>query len=146
MPATLVRMIGKKSTCSSRAATTAGALREAFHANPNLHPAEETPSGALDPIVEYPHRKKEGARDPDLSITGGYVYRGTKYPGLVGWYLYGDYVSGRIWGLKQENGKLIKNAELLHQDCNPSSFGVDKDGEIYLTEYSRGILTKVEGE
>jgi len=120
--------------------------REAFHTNPNLHPAEETPSGAIDPIIEYPHRKKEGARDPDLSITGGYVYRGKKYPSLVGWYLYGDYVSGRIWALKQENGKVTQHAELLHQDCNPSSFGVDKDGELYLTEYSRGIVTRIVGE
>jgi glucose/arabinose dehydrogenase len=120
--------------------------REGLHPNPNLRHPDETPSGVLDPIIEYPHRKKEGARDPDLSITGGYVYRGNKYPALVGWYFYGDYVSGRIWGLKQENGKVTQHAELLHQDCNPSSFGVDKDGEMYLTEYSRGILTRIVGE
>jgi glucose/arabinose dehydrogenase len=120
--------------------------REAFHPNPNLHPPEQTPSGAIDPIVEYPHRKREGAKDPDLSITGGYVYRGTKFPTLVGWYIYGDYASGRIWGLKYENGKLVTNQLLMRQDCNPSSFGEDKEGELYLCEYGRGIVWKIVGE
>jgi glucose/arabinose dehydrogenase len=120
--------------------------REALHTNPNLKPAEETPSGAIDPILEYAHKGHLNPLDRDLSITGGYVYRGKKYPSLVGWYIYGDYASGRIWGLKTEKGKLIQNVQLLKQDCNPSSFGVDKDGEIYLLEYGRGILTKVVGE
>jgi len=121
--------------------------REGFHPNPNLRPPDETPSGAIDPIVEYPHpENKREVKNPDLSITGGFVYRGSKCPSLVGWYLYGDYSSGRIRGLKYENGKLLKNVELLQQDCSPSSFGEDKDGELYLCEYARGIIWKIATE
>ena len=64
----------------------------------------------------------------------------------LGWYLYGDYASGRIWGLKYEDGKLQENALLLEKDCNPASFGEDKDGELYVCEYSRGIIWKIVGE
>ncbi len=50
------------------------------------------------PIVEYPHPTGE-------SVTGGYVYRGSKYPAMVGTYLYADYVKGWIAGVKRRGAK-----------------------------------------
>ena len=79
------------------------------------------------------------------SLTGGIVY-GPRFPEVRGAYIYGDYASGRLWGLKYENGKLLTNQLLMRQDCNPSSFGEDKDGELYLCEYGRGIIWKIVGE
>ena len=60
------------------------------------------------PLVEYPHNPTRERPDEGKSITGGYVYRGKALPELVGVYVYGDYDSGRIWGLREQNGKKIR--------------------------------------
>jgi glucose/arabinose dehydrogenase len=86
----------------------------------------------IDPIKEYHHRD-------GLSITGGYVYRGKAVPALVGWYVYADYSSGRIWGLKYEDGKVTGDAELLKQNVQPTSFGEDLAGEMYICDYGGSI-------
>src|SRR5574340_1144191 len=54
--------------------------------------------GLVLPAVEYGH-------DQGCSITGGMVYRGKTYPRLKGTYLYGDYCSGRIWGMRKRDGR-----------------------------------------
>jgi len=86
----------------------------------------------IPPIKEYP-------RGDGVSVTGGYVYRGSKYPSWQGWYFYADYASGRIWGLKYENGSLTADAELMRMRGQPSSFGLDKNGEIYVCEHNGAI-------
>jgi glucose/arabinose dehydrogenase len=96
-------------------------------------PPEMTP-----PIKEYKH-------DLGLSVTGGYVYRGRKIPSLVGWYVYGDYSSGRIWGLKYENGKLTGDQLLLQSRAQPASFGEDAEGELYLCDHNGTVYKIVEG-
>ena len=45
----------------------------------------------------------------DCSITGGRVYRGAAYPRLQGIYFYGDYCSSKIWGLKRQNGDILRD-------------------------------------
>jgi glucose/arabinose dehydrogenase len=45
------------------------------------------------PVAQYTH-------DDGCSVTGGYVYQGTKLPRLAGRYLYGDFCSGALWSLK----------------------------------------------
>jgi glucose/arabinose dehydrogenase len=47
----------------------------------------------IDPDAQYDHT--EG----DESITGGFVYRGTRIPSLVGHYVFGDWISGRLFNL-----------------------------------------------
>lgn len=117
--------------------------REGFHANPTLGrvfaAGEQDVRDALDPLLEYPHTEN------NKSITGGYVYRGKAIPALVGWYLYGDYSSGRIWALKQQGGKVVSNIELLHSRTQPSSFGVDAAGEVYVVDYNGAIWKIVAG-
>jgi glucose/arabinose dehydrogenase len=116
-----------------------------------LHPfkGDERPiTGTLiDPIAEY-------GRDKGMSITGGVVYRGKKFPVLDGVYFYADYNSGRFWGLKYENGKTLANEELrvtingqpTVNRVQPSAFGQDKDGEVYVCDHSRGNVYMIVAE
>jgi len=79
------------------------------------------------PVIEY--GRKDG-----ISVTGGHVYRGTRNPDLVGAYVYADYVSGRVWALRYENGSVTAHREIMQdrRHRNISSFGEGPDGEIYL--------------
>jgi glucose/arabinose dehydrogenase len=78
------------------------------------------------PIAEY-------ERSQGSSVTGGYVYRGTDAE-LQGVYLYGDFVSGRIWGL-QRNGNTPENVLLEDTSYNISTFGEDEAGNLYVADY-----------
>ena len=78
------------------ASTTAGASMEGNHCyNPST--GCDT-SGKNMPIATYGHSQ-------GCSVTGGYVYRGTAYPDLRGVYLFGDFCSGRIWGIDAAGAK-----------------------------------------
>ena len=97
------------------------------------------------PIVEYPHGPTADRKDHGLSITGGYVYRGKALPELVGIYVYGDYETGRIWGLRARDGKLIASGELTDVKKNPlhiASFGEDPQGELLILAFD-GQLHKL---
>lgn len=87
--------------------------------------------GLEEPIFDYPH--EEG----NCSITGGYVYRGTQIPALVGAYIFGDFCSGKIWALAREGTDWNATA-LLDTDLSLSSFGEDEAGELYVTDLNRG--------
>lgn len=76
------------------------------------------------------------------SITGGFVYRGTDFPGLQGIYLAGDYCSGRIWGL-QQTGNSWEELQLLDTVFWISSFGEDEAGELYLADRQNGNIYQV---
>jgi len=92
------------------------------------HPFHGTnpPDGVL-PIVEYSHA------DANCAVTGGYVYRGTRIPALQGVYLYGDYCSGKVWGLVEADGKVVDQGELdVGAGHSIFSFGEDAAGELYL--------------
>ncbi len=120
--------------------------REAFHEFTN------TPPAGLkfeDPILEYPHVATLSTNHtPGQSITGGYVYRGKKIPSLRGVYLYSDFVSGTLWGLRYEKGKVTEAAPLEELNMRTkalglvrqvASFGQDGDGELYVLCYNGKI-------
>jgi len=92
------------------------------------HPFHGTnpPDGVL-PIAEYTHE------NANCAVTGGYVYRGTRIPALQGVYLYGDYCSGKVWGLVEADGKVVDQRELdVGASHSIFSFGEDGAGELYL--------------
>ncbi len=92
---------------------------------------EPTTETLIDPVVEYSHR--EG-----LSVTGGYVYRGERLPRLAGAYIYADYVSGRMWAFRYENGTVTAHREIAHPRPPKyiSSFGEGPDGELYVCAFN----------
>jgi len=73
-------------------------------------------------------------------VTGGYVYRGTRFPTLTGVYLYGDFCSGKIWGLRRESDGSWSQAELLQSGISISSFGQDEAGELYVLNHKGEIF------
>lgn len=89
----------------------------------------------MPPVAEYRNRR------PRCSVTGGYVYRGSRIPSLLGTYVYGDYCSGEIFGLVNVTGgapSVLGTASvsdtprvLLSTHLKISSFGQDQDGELY---------------
>ncbi|MDZ4828763.1 MAG: PQQ-dependent sugar dehydrogenase [Phycisphaerae bacterium] len=105
-------------------------LREGLH---KFGPTKrESVSAPIDPVVEYP--RKDG-----VSVTGGYVYRGDVIPNLNGVYLYADFGSGNVWGIRRENGKTSTAMTLLRKgDSLWSSFAEAKDGTLYLVSFEGG--------
>ena len=115
------------------------------------HHFKPGPEGAryIEPVIEYPHRisHQPQALFPDhgigVSITGGYVYRGKKFPALEGVYLYADYGSGTIWGFRYDRDAHTVTARgpLLEQKKNITSFAEDRKGEVYALTQDGGIYS-----
>jgi uncharacterized repeat protein (TIGR03806 family) len=89
----------------------------------------------IDPVAEYDHTL-------GISITGGYVYRGSAIASLVGRYVFADFGSGRIFGLTPDNSGTFTRTELLHPSVSVSSFAQGNDGELYVVDYG-GSLNKI---
>lgn len=92
-------------------------------------------SGLIFPVFEYEHDGDSG------SITGGYVYRGNLNVDLIGKYIYGDFISGKIWALDINT---FENELLFDTEIGISTFGVDKNNEIYVTGIYDGLIYKLE--
>ncbi len=88
------------------------------------------PTPIVPPVVAHPHSEA-------ASITGGYVYRGRRLEALRGVYVYGDYQSGKVWGLRYDGQKVTWRGELADSGLRIVSFGEGRDGELYLVEYER---------
>jgi glucose/arabinose dehydrogenase len=86
----------------------------------------------LGPVIDY-------GRSDGYCVTGGYVYRGRRYPSLRGVYLYGDFGSTNLWGLRYESGRLWARRLLLRTGLAISSFGEDEEGEVYVVDYGGGL-------
>lgn len=92
------------------------------------------PAGAelIDPVAEYSHSF-------GCSVTGGKVYRGEALPEWLGIYLYGDFCSGIVWGLFQDENGTWQAAEMFRTNFQITSFGADARGEVYLLDRGGGI-------
>jgi glucose/arabinose dehydrogenase len=90
-------------------------------------------AGLILPINDY-------GRSLGVSVTGGYVYRGSQFPELRGIYIFGDYGSARIWGLAETTRGTWTRSEFLRpSNFNISSFGEDEAGEIYVVNHGGSI-------
>src|SRR5262249_48422090 len=90
-------------------------------------------SGFILPKLEYSHAS-------GCSVTGGYRYRGSRWPGLYGTYVFGDYCAGTIWGADAgwHSTPLLQSGGLI------VSFGEDDDGELYVVDH-RGTVYALVG-
>ena len=93
-------------------------------------------TGLTPAVVDYSH-------EFGCSITGGYVYRGARYPALQGVYILGDYCSGRMWTLTRDQSGTWQLNEALQSDVQISSFGEDAAGELYVTDLAGGRILRV---
>ncbi len=115
-------------------------IKEGTHPfQPNRRQKPDVGAPLSPPIAEYPHSRKPDRQDDGKSITGGYVYRGKALPELDGVYVYGDFDTGRIWGLREKDGKATVIGELIDMKKNPklniAAFGEDAAGEMYILAF-----------
>jgi glucose/arabinose dehydrogenase len=93
-------------------------------------------NGLTMPTWEYDHTL-------GCSVSGGEVYRGKVWSPMYGAYLYADYCSGRIWGLREIGGAWT-NVQLLDAPFNVTTFGSDEYGELYLSDYNGGRVLRID--
>ncbi len=88
--------------------------------------------GLIDPIYEYAH--PEG-----FAVIGGYVYRGKAIAELDGTYVFGDWGTGIVTGVKRGVDGAIVATTLADTGKSPTSFTEDASGELYFTDAAGGI-------
>jgi glucose/arabinose dehydrogenase len=120
-----------------QAAGSRGGQNYGWNAFEGTHCFSSACSGvvAVPPIAEYSHSQ-------GCSITGGYVYRGTRQPTLKGIYVFGDYCSGTIFTLPAGGGYRTPKV-VASTGKQISSFGEGEDGEIYMVDLGGGGLYRV---
>lgn len=103
-----------------------------------FNPASNCDSSGLTlPELDYPHLS--GA----CSVTGGYVYRGSAVPALIGTYFYADFCAGFVRSFRFQNGQPIEQTEwplLSPSGGSITSFGEDATGELYITTLEGGLF------
>jgi len=85
-------------------------------------------TGLIPPVHEYTHSLGQ-------AITGGFVYRGSRVPDLIGNYIFGDYGSGRIWRLPFDGQEVGAAVELMDTSLGIAAFGEDANGELYICAF-----------
>ena len=129
--------------------------REGFVQNPAYATATPTPTPVpprVNPILDYPHSGNGSLIG--TTVTGGYIYRGKQIPDLRGTYVFGDYSAGKIFTLNYD-GNAVSNARTSTASffptvdstpvnlVNPSSFGEDANGELYVCDLGTGKVYKI---
>jgi len=98
----------------------------------NNGPASCTAPGFTPPITEYSHQSGR------CSVTGGYVYRGTRGTLPLGSYIFADFCTGEIFLLQNGAAPL-----LLDSPYQVSSFGEDEAGELYVVNLGGAVYRVV---
>ena len=93
----------------------------------------------VEPVWDY-------ARNEGQSVTGGFVYRGPRHPGLHGRYLFADFSSGRVWSLDPDGSARVSadRIQLLTTDTGIASFGLDPStGDILLADLLENTIKRL---
>ncbi|MCB1235375.1 MAG: PQQ-dependent sugar dehydrogenase [Verrucomicrobiae bacterium] len=101
----------------------------AMEASQPIKPETASPLAPIvPPVAAHPHFEA-------ASITGGFVYQGSRLPDLKGAYLYGDYETGKIWALWHDGKRVTRHEEIADTPHKIATFGVGSDGELYYIHY-----------
>ena len=99
-----------------------------------IHPDwSQGPAPIVKPWCEVPHTA--GA-----SITGGIVYRGKKFPELIGRYVFGDWVTRRVWSIAATGDGPGPLVDLVPPTIRVIAFAEDRDGELFILDYDDGSI------
>lgn len=109
-----------------------GGVNFGWNLREGLHSYAGEAAGLVDPVAEYSH-------EWGCSVTGGVVVRDPALPEWNGVYLYGDYCTGRVWGLVRDATGGWQTAVLFETGLNISSFGQDAPGQVYIVDHGGGI-------
>ena len=101
--------------------------------------ATRGPTPILKPMVSHSHVEA-------MSITSGYVYRGKALPDLRGAYLYGDWVSGKIWALRNDGPKVTFHQEIADTPIQIICFARGHDGEVLVVDYQGQIFRLIKND
>jgi glucose/arabinose dehydrogenase len=93
------------------------------------------------PVLQYFHDSDGGN-----SVTGGYVYRGTRSSALQGYYIYGDFGSNRVWAARQEGGVWTTSVLIAPGSAlsGITAFGEDEAGELYVASINTGRVHAID--
>ncbi len=86
------------------------------------------PTPIIPPVVDHPHSEAN-------SVIGGPVYRGSKLPGLVGSFVYGDYITGTIWSIRPDKDNSYSPTTLVDTDQRIVAFTEGSRGELFVLDY-----------
>jgi glucose/arabinose dehydrogenase len=89
------------------------------------------PTPISKPVAEHPHAEAR-------AMTGGLIYKGSALPELYGAYLYGDYSTGRIWGIRHDGTKVTWHKLIADSTLQITAFGTDSKGEILICDHQPG--------
>lgn len=118
-------------------ATWEGNLSPPPGVNTNGQPVAQNP---IAPIIQYTHGS--GATNGNCVI-GGVVYRGSRFPGLYGVYVYGEYSNSRVWGTVYD-GTQATTPTLLFGGSTPTAFGIDpRNGDVIYAEDGTSNLKRI---
>jgi glucose/arabinose dehydrogenase len=95
-------------------------------------------TGLISPVTEYAHDAAGGT-----SVIGGFFYRGSALPGLVGAYVFGDLSSGNVWSLRQDIQGNWQRTLILTHTLTVSAFGRNALGELYVVDYLNGAILRI---
>lgn len=94
------------------------------------------PTPILPPTVEHSHREAR-------SITGGYFYQSPRLKALKDTYIYGDYSTGKLWGLRYADKRVNWHQELANSTLKVTAFAVDDAGEVYIVDIEGGAFHRL---
>ncbi len=84
------------------------------------------------PVAEHHHSESR-------SLTGGIVYRGDKLPELNGCFIYGDYSTGKIWGVRHDGTQVTFHRELADTTLQITGFAMNNAGELLVIDHAGGF-------
>jgi uncharacterized repeat protein (TIGR03806 family) len=90
------------------------------------------PTAIIPPVMAHPHSEAR-------SITGGHIYYGDRFADLRGTYVYGDFATGKFWGLRYDGERITSHQELADTSLQVVSFGTDAASELYVVDLAGGI-------